>query len=134
MKLRENLLYSFLTISVFISIFGIVTLYQINEITKPLSEEIPLSLELLTTSSELDIHAQKIRYYDEVLTQSARNFAFTQNPLWNERYDETVLLLDSEINMAIADGDIFDKILFEDISIANQKLIELETNAIFFST
>ena len=72
------------------------------------------------------------RYYDEVLTQSARNFAFTQNPIWIERYDETVLLLDDEIKMALDNGDAIDHSFFTDIDFANQKLIELETNAFFF--
>ena len=54
------------------------------------------------------------------------------NPIWIERYDETVLLLDDEIKMALDNGDAVDHSFFTDIDFANQKLIELETNAFFF--
>ena len=132
MKLHHNLVLSFFIISAFFAVFGAITIFQVNEITQPLSDEIPLSFNSLVTSTSLDKHAQNIRYYDEVLTQSARNFAFTQNPIWIERYDETVLLLDDEIKMALDNGDAVDHSFFTDIDFANQKLIELETSAFFF--
>ena len=133
MKFHQNLLLSFFTISAFFAVFGAITIFEINEITEPLSDEIPMSFNSLVTSTNLDRHAQNIRYYDEVLTQSARNFAFTQNTIWAERYDETVLLLDTEIQMALDNGDSIDQSFFEDVDFANQKLIELETNAFFFA-
>jgi two-component system sensor histidine kinase HydH len=53
-------------------------------------------------------HVQLMRYYDEVLTQSARNFAFTGDKKWELRYKtieplSTKLLKDAMEN---ADGDI----------------------------
>ena len=132
MKLQKNLLISFLILSIFFAIFGVITIYQVNEMTYPLSTEIPNSITSLIALSNVDNHAQNIRYYDEVLTQSARNFVFTQDIIWSERYDETVILLDNEIEQSILRGTPTDKSFFVDIDFANQKLVEMETNAFFF--
>ena len=131
MKLKQNLVLTFLIISSFIGVLGVVTLYEINEIVKPLHEDIPKTFETLTLSSEMDMHALNIRYYDEILTQSARNFAFTGDPIWKDRYYETVVLLDDEISRAISSGDEIDASFFDNVEFANQKLIELETQSLF---
>ena len=129
MKLRTNLILTFLVASVLIAILGGITLYQINVIVSPLSDEIPNTLNQLTEASYLDTYALNIRYYDEILTQSARNFVFTQEPKWEERYNNTVELLNNEIENAIRVGDSVDKSFFDNISIANQNLIKLEQEA-----
>jgi len=71
----------------------------------------------------------QIRYYDEVLTMSARMAAFTHKNHWIKRYNDTVEPLDKVIEKV--------KVLFpgliEDlttIDIANQTLIKFEIEAI----
>ncbi len=63
------------------------------------------------------------------MTQSVRNFVLTQNPIWKERYNSTVSLLDAEITNAIIGGDSTDAAFFDNVDFANQKLIELEMSA-----
>ena len=57
---------------------GILFLMQLDRIAKPLDKDLPDSIGTITRASYLDSLAQFIRYYDEVLTQSARNYAFTR--------------------------------------------------------
>ncbi len=83
-----------MTISAFFAVFGIITICQVDKTTMPLHSDIPNSLESLIVLSAVDVHVKDIRYCDEVLTRSARNFASAQDPVWIERYNETVLLLD----------------------------------------
>ena len=81
-----------MVISLFIGALGIVTLFELSEITKPLNNEIPETFESLSLSSEMDTHALNIRYYDEVMRQSVRNYAFTGDLTWKDRYYDTVWL------------------------------------------
>jgi methyl-accepting chemotaxis protein len=75
-----------------------------------------------------------MRYYDEVLTMSARMFASTANPFWEQRYNDTVPKLDAAIASA-------KKIAPKDASAAfatktdqaNQALIQMETEGFTLS-
>ncbi len=129
MKLRTELIISFLMLSIMIGVVGIwaiISLNTANQSIKNISEEI----QNIAISSELDSHAQSIRYYDEVLTQSARNFAFTQDKIWEERYREFEPLLDEKVNQALSIGDKSLSQLFKNIDVVNKKLVELEYRSI----
>ena len=78
---------------------------------------------------QIHILPEQIRYYDEVLTMSARMAAFTYKTHWIKRYNDTVEPLDNVIEKV--------KVLFPDvikdlttIDIANQTLIKFEIEAI----
>ena len=75
--------------------------------------------------------SNKINYYDEVLTSSARLAASTGNERWEQRYLDTVPLLDN----AIAQTEVLVPQAFEGDAIAqtdaaNQKLIDIEDTAV----
>ncbi|WP_299290670.1 HAMP domain-containing sensor histidine kinase [Nitrosopumilus sp.] len=131
MKLKQNLGLTFLAISMFIGALGIVTLFELSEITKPLNNEIPETFESLSLSSEMDTHALNIRYYDEVMRQSVRNYAFTGDLVWKDRYYDTVASLDYEIEQAIRKGDSVDAAFFDNVQFANKQLIDIETRSLF---
>jgi|APSaa5957512535_1039671.scaffolds.fasta_scaffold09750_6 signal transduction histidine kinase len=130
MKVRTKLTVSFLVIGVFVAVLGGISLYQLSSLSEPLSDEIPFQIAELHEKSDLDSHAQLIRYYDEVLTQSARNYAFTLDKKWEQRYLETVPLLDDAISHAIENGDETEVEFFQSVNSANLALIDLETQAI----
>ena len=71
-----------------------------------------------------------IYYYDEVLTQSARNYAFTQDKKWEKRYRESEPKLIATLEEALADGDHTDKEFLESIKKANLKIVEMEYRSI----
>ena len=74
---------------------------------------------------ELEQITGDIRYYDEVLTMSARMAAFTGDKAWQDRYDDHVGKLDVVIEKAVAYGDLGGSKTDE----ANQKLIQIESEA-----
>lgn len=77
---------------------------------------------------EITEAAEQIRYYDEVLTMSARIGAFTSSPIWQARYDAHVPLLDSAIargQMAL-EGAVDP---LNQVSEENDRLIEMEMRA-----
>ena len=85
MKIGPKITITVLSFSMIIVAIGLISVSQINEIAEPITTDIPNSINDLAETSRLDGHAQFIRYYDEVLTQSARNYAFTTDKKWEER-------------------------------------------------
>lgn len=130
MKVRAKLLFGFFIISLLVLFVGAVSIYQIIKISAPLSKDVPQSIEEFTKAERLDGLAQFIRYYDEVLTQSARNYAFTQNQKWEQRYRDIEPQLDKIINEAIVEGDETDHEFFSKVNKANLALVKMEYDSI----
>ncbi len=126
MKVQTKLIFGFLAISLLLGIVGYFSLYQINKISISLSKEVPMSIKELNNAQHLDGLAQLIRYYDEVLTQSARNYAFTQNEKWEQRYRDIEPQLDKVIKESIEKGDETDKKFFKHIDESNLALVKME--------
>lgn len=89
-----------------------------------------ISLEKLEEMEKTSLQAQLIRYYDEVLTQSARNYAFTQDKKWEERYQKIKPILGELITDTINHGDEEDKRIFDDINMANIALVKMEYDSL----
>jgi len=130
MQIKIKLVLGFLIVVLMIILIGYVSYLQLSEISRPLSGEIPQSIEIVKNTSRLDSLAQFIRYYDEVLTQSARNYAFTQDKKWEERYRGVEPDLDAIIKEAIEEGDDIEKEFFSSVDAANKALVVMEYSAI----
>lgn len=97
--------------------------------TTSLSNSFPQAVELIQKESRLNINAQLIRYDDEVLTQSVRNFVFTGDEEWKERYFSFIPKLDRRIEDALRESNEEEKRFFLEIDEANRVLVDLETKA-----
>ncbi len=73
---------------------------------------------------------QLMRYYEEVLAQSARNYAFTKDKKWEQRYRILEPKSDKLLKKAIATADKKDKAFFLAMDKANLDLVEMETQAL----
>ena len=71
-----------------------------------------------------------MRYYDEVMAQSARNYAFTLNKKWEQRYRIFEPEADITIKNAIKNSSAEEKIFFEILDKANIALVEMEYKSI----
>ncbi|PBO84757.1 MAG: hypothetical protein COA77_07930 [Thaumarchaeota archaeon] len=74
--------------------------------------------------------AEMMQYYDEVLAQSARNYAFTSNKKWEQRYREVEPLSDKILKDAIKKAGVSKRGFFSRMDSANQKLVKMEYTAI----
>jgi len=126
MKIRHELVAGFTTVVLLVTAVGIVSLLQLHRMAQPLRQDIPEAVAAAARSERQDSLAQLIRYYDEVLTQSARNFAFTDDPKWQQRYQDAEPKLDAAIKEALRDGDENDRGLFASIDKANLALVGME--------
>lgn len=129
MKIRTKILFfSLFCLTPFIAV-GIFSAIRLNQIIQPLFVDIPESLSDLNYHIRLNSFVSQMRYYDEVLTQSARNYVFTGNESWRRRYNNTSPLLDYVIKQAISENDK-DRQIFTQINTANLTLIDFEEKAI----
>lgn len=129
MKISHRLILGIMMTVVLVGALGYICLYQFRKIAGPLNNEIPETVRVVSKASRLDGMAQFIRYYDEVLTQSARNYAFTQDEKWQQRYNEIAPKLDEIIKQAIESGDRKDKEFFSSVDKANLALVEMESES-----
>jgi PAS domain S-box-containing protein len=130
MKIRHKLTAGFTIAVLLVAAVGIVSLLQLCRIAQPLREHLPEAVAAAAQLKHQDSLSQLIRYYDEVLTQSARNFAFTQNPKWEQRYKKAEPELDGAIKEALRNGDEKDRELFSALDKANLALVEMEHKSI----
>ncbi|PIN87177.1 hypothetical protein COV19_00810 [Candidatus Woesearchaeota archaeon CG10_big_fil_rev_8_21_14_0_10_44_13] len=128
-KISRKLVFLLLVFSLLLGCVGYVSLRIIEGIAAPINEDLPQGVRLISETSELDSLAQFIRYYDEVLTQSARNYAFTSDEKWRTRYYMSAPELDRMIKEAIEKGDEEDKSIFSSIDKANLALVDMEERA-----
>lgn len=129
-KIAQNLTYLLIGTAMLASIVGFFFISQMESISSPLAASMPRDLYNLNQSVHLNSLAQVIRYYDEVLTQSARNYAFTGDKAWKERYLAAEPELDTAIRGAIAEGDDTDRGFFSSVDAANIKLVAMEHEAL----
>jgi len=108
---------------------GYYSITTVQRITQPLAV-VSGDVDDITKKTELNDLAQKIKYYDEVLTQSARNYAFTEDTKWKERYDTNVIELDAVIVSAMEKGDSRDLEFFNEIKESNDALVVMEFESI----
>ncbi len=130
MKISQRLILGFLAIAMWVAVVGHISLYQLNQISDPLNDDISKSVESIRQTAYLDGLAQFIRYYDEVSTQSARNYAFTQDEKWQQRYRDVEPKLDRVINEAIEKGEEKDREFFSTVDQVNHTITEIEKKSI----
>ncbi len=130
MKLNLQIIVTLIFILGIMGASGYTILSQLDKLADPISNQIPKSIEDLAEKSSKDGYAQLIRYYDEILTQSARNYAFTQDKKWEERYREAEPKLIEVIDKAIDAGDDLEKDFFSRVDEANIALVEMEYAAL----
>lgn len=126
MKLKTKIILSYFLILIPFLIIGIFSFWGLTTIKTDIKDKIAQNVKVLDTATRLNSLTQFIRYYDEVLTQSARNYAFTGNEYWYNRYEEIAPLLDKNIKEAIKLGDKEDEQLFSSIDESNLALVKME--------
>lgn len=129
MKIKTRLFIGFLLIGTFIGIMGIISIYQLHETSNHI-DLLSDNMKSLKKSEDLLLHAINIKYYDEVLTQSARNYAYTGNEKWEVRYFDTEPLLSAELKNSLELGNNIEKTFFSAVNDANNNLVKLELEAI----
>ena len=117
----------FLLLKAFLSLLIIVVLFTtLNRLNNIVGEELPQEIAGLNRSLYIKYLSDLTLYYDEILTQSARNYAFTEDLKWKERYKVFELRLQEIIHQGMAIGTPKDSLNFVRLSQVNDELVETE--------
>jgi len=126
MTIRQKAL-AYIVLQAFISLVLIIfTFNSLDHLTRVMDSALPGRVEKLNRSIFIKYLADRTLYFDEVLTQSARNYAFTQEKEWKERYFEFESHLQETIDLALEEGSEEDKENFQKLAKANTDLVRLE--------
>jgi methyl-accepting chemotaxis protein len=126
MKIRQKLILSNLIVICIAVAIGVTFIIETNGLLDTVKKEVPAAVKQLSDKSYLDSLAQFIRYYDEALTQSARNYSFTGDVQWKNRYNSVINDLDVKIKEANARGNNTEKKFFKTVKDSNLALVVLE--------
>jgi signal transduction histidine kinase len=130
MRVRTKILVGFLIITAITIPNGIIGYMKMEQGISKIEDDALGQLEEIKSTSYLNNLAVYIMYCDEILTNSARNYAFTGDAKWRELYFETELDLEKKITDAITFEHGSERIFFERIRDANNDLVLLEHRSI----
>jgi signal transduction histidine kinase len=128
MKLKSKLILGFLIFVFFSALIGVISLYQFANLSQHF-DTVPALIERFDVVASVYEKTSKILYYDEVLTQSVRNYVFTGDTVWRDRYYEFVPLLNDTLSSSLS-LDSSNSVYFNKLSKSNEKLVALELKAI----
>ena len=126
MKVSLKIGITLVAFSLLIASMGYISLVQLNRIAEPLTKDIPESITELVKASRLGGQAELLRSYDEILSQSAENYALTQDKTWEERYRQLQPELNNQIKAAIEDSNGKNRESLLGIYEANRAIVEME--------
>ena len=130
MRISHRLNFGFLAIILWTVAIGHISLFQLSKISDLLSSRIPESIQTIHKTAYLNSLAQDLRYNDEVLTQSVRNYSLTQDKKWEQRYKDAVSEFDVIIKEAIDLGVNTNKGAFSHLNENHLALMEMENASI----
>lgn len=126
MKLVHSLILGFLMIVTISGIIGVISLYQFTTIIDTLKITVPEAIDDFKTKAIILDDNRQIVYYDEVLTQSARNYVFTLDEKWKNRYFDNEPILDKLLKNP---NSSVDAKVFSEIDKINIQLVRMENEA-----
>jgi signal transduction histidine kinase len=131
-RISQRLNLGFLAIAMWAAVVGHISLYQLSLISTPLSKDIPGSLASMNEKTYLEDFAQAMRYHDEVATQAVRNYAFTQDKKWEQRYRDAKSEFNSVVTEMIDKRSERNRGLLLSLNEANLVLEQMENSSIGF--
>ncbi|MDP3921643.1 MAG: ATP-binding protein [Candidatus Omnitrophota bacterium] len=129
-SISSRLIFGFLAIALLVAGVSIFSFRELRKVEGPLRADIPRALTEIETTSRLDSLATKIRLYDQILTEAAREYVSTGDRQWKFRYKDFEPKLDAAIKEAIHRGDHEDESLFSELQKAKLVFVHVELQAL----
>lgn len=129
-RVQRKILLGFLVIIAITVPNGVIGFLKVENTLSSIESDAKSSIDDLKATSSLDHLSIYARYYDEVLTQSARNYAFTGDEKWSKLYFESEPKLDQLVKDALSYSSEKEKSHFAKLDQTNLILVDLEHRAI----
>lgn len=130
MKIKYKITATVMLPILLILFFVFYLLYQNQRVYYAFRDEIPQSLEQIEYVTKLEQLTSNILYYGEVLSQSTRNYVFTGESRWLERYNGSRTAMDLLLKTALASADKHEINLFAEVADLQEQMEEIERQAI----
>jgi len=130
MNLLVKLTLGFLMTSALAALTGYWGLYQLKTVSSLLNREVVSGIEEYQSSASIDEQARQVRYVQEVMVQSVRNYAFTGEKKWEQRYYAFRPEMAELTASLIENVDLPSHGLFQKIDHARQNLLKIESRAL----
>lgn len=129
-NIGTRLTISYLSIAFLVAIVGFFSFSELTKVLVPLTDDIPKNLAQIERMAQLDGLAQKIRLYDQTLTESSRDYVYEGSRSKKLRYAEFERRLESAIDEAIEKGDARDTGTFIELRQKKRVFVDMEYKAI----
>jgi signal transduction histidine kinase len=129
MTLKKKALIFVLVMTGLILMLVVLMFYRLDQFTNNKQSTVSTEIEALSQKQYIKQLAERTQYYDEVLTQSCRNYAFTSQAKYKERYRSNVKALDAIIAAALQNAETEDLQNFQKVHSANEALVAMEDKA-----
>ncbi|MDE1797832.1 MAG: PAS domain-containing protein [Candidatus Micrarchaeota archaeon] len=129
MKTRTIIILFFAAICLLVASLSYLSYLQLGRISRPLGTEVPQSIEQLARTSHVDGLAQLLQYYDEATVQSLRNYAYTSDRLWLDRYWAARAQMEFTLSQLVNESAPADRGYFQQMANAEGGRAALETQA-----
>lgn len=126
MLIRYKLLLGFLVIVAITLPNGVIGYLKVEQSLSQIENDLALKLQDLKAASRFNDLASNTKYYDEVLTNAARNYALTWDERWLNSYYDAEHALDMMISEALNLGDDTEMSLSKNIHSVHQSRIAME--------
>lgn len=130
MNIATRLLSGFMSVSVLAALAGYLAYTPLELIAKPFNQEFPAKITDWYQSTRVELLVHEIRYLNEIQTQSVRNYSFTRDKKWQQRYYAYRPRLSPTIQKAMEVSDIKLSPIFKTLADLAKKLHVVEDEAI----
>ncbi len=132
MKIGIKLISAMLFLVLIIVVMGYVLTLQVKKTSLLLNERLHQNISSINQNLQLKDFSKYFLYYDEKLTQSARNYIHTQEFQWKDKYYDAKKYLDQHLLAAKTQGNTDDNLLLENIFQINSSLRTIEKQILDF--
>jgi signal transduction histidine kinase/CheY-like chemotaxis protein len=129
-NIRLKLLISFFAISLMAALSGYWALHQMGKVAEPLEKQFSSSIKSFQKISKTDTIMARISHLGDIVTQSAQNYAYTEENRWVQRFHAHKTELEQKISEAFHLSDTNNKPVMKQIQTAWTVLRELEEKAV----
>ncbi len=130
MKISARLTLGFLCLSTLVAIVSVLAIFDLKKLQEPLINDIPKGLHEIEQTSKLDNLISDIRYFNQVLTESSKNYVNSQKDGWRKLYFRFLPQMKSAVHETVNQGDSSDREIFVRIKEASVTVEEVEKKAI----
>lgn len=133
LRLGKRLILAFLCMASLVAVVGFFSLAELQRVVVPLTDEVPAQLEQIRVTADADDLIQKIIRYNQVMTESVRNYSQQNNREYKLKYKEFESRLDASIRELGLKGKTLLEQIFPVLDKQRRVFVSIEQRAVYLT-